>query len=1282
MLEVKRQRWMCTSKSIAVGALLIAIAGPICRGAEPLPPEVQDVLDRISDTRAGMFDAFDSSTLGSTASPAEMAATQNNWRHYYMTPELELNLTHEQRAELGAQYGRVTLLGRSRCNKTFPLGITGVEVIDVEGRPELTVTAVDPKSSAGPTLQVGDVIIGANGRLFPQWEDPRVPMGYAIAAAQTHSFGGKLTLYVGRDGKIETVHIHLPVSNGYSATWPYDCERSGQITDAALKYVIVHGDDTFWRDLFLMAVGDANAIAHVRDNLRKTPVSNCVSSNWHAGYKLISLCEYYQLTHDGQVLPAIRGIAKGLEDNQMVCGGWSHGPPGGYGVMNQVGQVCFIGLMLARECGVEIDPEVLARGAGLSGRFIGTYGAYGDHEPWVAKYGSHAPNDNGKVPQHAVLFHLLGEDAVARRSARRACYQYRTQLGGHAELIFSIAWTCVGAVFASEHEQRMQRDNLLWYYELARKPDGSLNCLGHTRYRRTTAALGMVLTLPGKRLRICGAPLRTKPLFPIETLGPARPVHAPPATHDATSPPANTPDKWDTLIAATATGYRQVPADQIEPDQQKTWYRPSFDDGAWPLSKADLKTGNGVLLRKRFHCDQAEYSALRVTLPAGLGGELYLNGVRIAAFDTFRVGAGVSVQTLDLGPRSAAALRKGENLLAARLEGGGRNAVTIDLAAGPGMKENRAIAPSPPDYGSNNRNGWVGSYEQHRQNIAWFYKGKSASQIARYLSFPDWMGAQATSQALASRGDEAIPLLRGLVEDSHAGMRVGAWDTIAAMNSKGMLSDELKEEFSTIAAERIATEAPEVAAALGQAAASMATGADLGKILLAIAAKPDVKSRQFAVNSARSSLTDHPELMVKVLRTVAASGLDHSTIRVLGGAMGGMSRYPALPESREGVKEIARVLDTISPDMRGMFTDGLMHGGLAVIDEQMDSQLEKTPHLVAGLCKCYSKVPYTDWPGWAFANLYLRREIYRLSADSTGEIRRAVEQLKRSDPGKGEAVRRDLPMTELLRWADVLDRTKGDAQSLQNEALRLAGSNDPYDRLVALSLVWPSHRTLAGESGRYHGRRNLEDVARLQDSAVRLAVAARAASHVDTNRPEHWMMIWQTALTLQDHPQFRPMTPLLARFFDEAAYRQRGTFMFRAIDIAATVAQTQVGTPGETPVLARGLSKTWSTASNNGWYTGTRDKLESLVKKLGERSAPSMREAILAQREWLTDAPRDERSASIQTPIIASTLRIHFAEITGANGGKRNLSCPCLPIWEEARFSTGFRSMPTCGFRV
>lgn len=36
--------------------------------------------------------------------------------------------------------------------------------------------------------------------------------------------------------------------------------------------------------------------------------------------------------------------------------------------------------------------------------------------------------------------------------------------------------------------------------------------------------------------------------------------------------------------------------------------------------------------------------------------------------------------------------------------------------------------------GTKNRNGWVGTYEQHRQAVAWFFEDRPAAEIARYLS--------------------------------------------------------------------------------------------------------------------------------------------------------------------------------------------------------------------------------------------------------------------------------------------------------------------------------------------------------------------------------------------------------------------------------------------------------------------------------------------------------------------------------------------------------------------
>jgi len=259
------QRTLPLVLCLAAGGLAVAAGEPARGTDDSLHPTVKAALDDVRLNRAGMYDVFKSSTLGKTAGPAEFAATQRNMRAHYMTPAPALELSEARKAELGARYGRVALFGRPRTGKAFALGITGAHVIDIEHGPELVVTSVEPNTPAAGALQVGDVILGANQRLFPEWEDPRVPIGYAIAAAQTKPFDGVLTLHIGRDGKFLPVQVNLPIDGGYSANWPYDCAKSKAVTDAALRYVIHSGDDTFWRNLFLMGAGDEKALAAVRD---------------------------------------------------------------------------------------------------------------------------------------------------------------------------------------------------------------------------------------------------------------------------------------------------------------------------------------------------------------------------------------------------------------------------------------------------------------------------------------------------------------------------------------------------------------------------------------------------------------------------------------------------------------------------------------------------------------------------------------------------------------------------------------------------------------------------------------------------------------------------------------------------------------------------------------------------------------------------------------------------------------------------------------------------------
>jgi hypothetical protein len=1173
--------------------------------APTLAPEVKEALAAVRNTQADVFDVFESSVLGKTATPAEFAATQRDWRAYYSQPAAQLSPA--DREALAAKVGKVTLIGRARAVAAFPLGILGAEVIDMEGRPELTVTAVTPDTpAAAGGLAVDDVIVAVNGRVIPEWEDPRVPMGYAIAAAQTKAFNGKLILQVGRDGKLLDITITLPIAAPYDEANPYACERSRQIAADAVAHVMKEGDDTFWMDLFLMACGDEQSIALVRDRLRKASTNETVGNNWVPGYTLISLCEYYLLTGDQEVLPAIRGHVRGLEKNQTRSGGWGHGVPGGYGIMNNVGQSCFIGLVLAEECGVEVDPEVMARAVKLTGRFIGSYGAYGDHAPGVARYATGgAPNENGQVCTRAVLFHLLGEEAVATRDARHTSYLYRSRMAGHAERIFAIAWSSVGAALAPAEDYKKYANNMLWFYELSRQRDGSLKNLAWNRYGRNTAAVGMTFAMADKRLRIAGASKGTKPLFPVASL-PAAPTPQP--QHVAAKPQPATPAPKVAWDVSTVTV---------------------------PPVKSATEMAETVLSLKD---DPKAYEQCRVTVPAQMAGELWLNGSCVAIFHKV-INHRQELQTLQLGRKATSLLRKGENKLALKwIAGAPLNKPTaLETAFAPAQAGGTQPVFHKADYGNNRTNGWSGTWEQHRQGVAWFFEGKSAKEIARYLAYPDWMGAQTAYQALASSGDEAIPLVKQLVADTHAGIRLGAWDAIAEMNTRKLLDTTTQQELATLAAARIATEDSAVGMALARAATPMAEGEALSKLLTGIARLEDIKARETAVDTAVARLKGQPELMVPVLRTVIAAKLSNNDIRALGNAMVNLSSVAKTPEARGALPEIAAVLDETSPDTRGMFSNGMMSGGLDVIDLQFDDQVEKTPQLVAGLSRCFAKVPDTDHPAWTFPNIYLRRLIYRLGPVSAAAIDKAVAGMAN---GGGELARPE-PLAELKAWSAALKKTRGEPAALRAEALRLAASKDPAERLVALSLVWPSDRNIGraplDRSGKF------ADTARLTEPADRLAVAAAAAKHFESNTTTHWLLIWETAKLFKDRPESSQVTASLGEFFDTVAYRKRGAFMFRAIDAALELAQARLAAPGgtDTPhVLARGLCKTYAMTSEGIYYARTQKQLQEMALSGLTSSPEAATEAATAIQAWLKESSAEEKAAMGIWPY-----RLNFAEV-------------------------------------
>jgi len=86
---------------------------------------------------------------------------------------------------------------------------------------QILITAVAKGSPADGILQVGDVILGVDGKAFTG--DARVQFAGAIAEAESEKGGGRFRVLRWREGKSEAAEMKLAVLGSYSATAPYDC---------------------------------------------------------------------------------------------------------------------------------------------------------------------------------------------------------------------------------------------------------------------------------------------------------------------------------------------------------------------------------------------------------------------------------------------------------------------------------------------------------------------------------------------------------------------------------------------------------------------------------------------------------------------------------------------------------------------------------------------------------------------------------------------------------------------------------------------------------------------------------------------------------------------------------------------------------------------------------------------------------------------------------------------------------------------------------------------------
>ncbi len=383
---------------------------------------------------------------------------------------------------------------------------------------QILVTRVHAGSPADGLLAEGDVILGVNGKPFDA--DARIQFGRALTEAEKTANKGLLRLIRWRKGKTAKVTLTLRVMGSYSATAPYDCEKSRAIFELGCRAIAKKGlprvsIPTDFNALALLASGRKQyrpmlaAYAKLVGETLKPPMWW-----WHYGYGNLFLAEYCLATKDSSALAALRETTLEVARFQSTVGTWghehrlTHGLLHGYGAMNQVGLILTIPMVLARKAGV-MHPAV-DRAIAKSAAFMRWYvdkGSlpYGDHKPWMDH------EDNGKNSMGAILYDLLGDREAATYFSRMATAAHAERENGHTGNFFNITWALLGVSRCGPNATGAYLRETAWYYDLARQWDGSFVHQGIPGTRRDsyrnwdcTGAYLLAYALGRKSLYITG----------------------------------------------------------------------------------------------------------------------------------------------------------------------------------------------------------------------------------------------------------------------------------------------------------------------------------------------------------------------------------------------------------------------------------------------------------------------------------------------------------------------------------------------------------------------------------------------------------------------------------------------------------------------------------------------------------------------------------------------------------------------------------------------------------
>ncbi|MCH7228711.1 DUF6288 domain-containing protein [Haloferula sp. A504] len=390
---------------------------------------------------------------------------------------------------------------------------------------EVKVSKIEKGSPADGLLKPGDVIVAAGGEKFS--ENARQEIAARIDEAESQANEGKLKLTL-KDGR--EVELKIEVLGTYAGTAPHDCAKTDAIVTKVADKLLETGK---YKDgqllvgwLGLMATGEDKYLDVVKKELPQQDWAKPSRADfeallrgekdmgyvgWYWGYALITLSEYFLMTGDESVLPAIETYALSLARGQDAAGTWGHRMAvptrgmrlPGYAHINQPSLSCLIGMTLAEKCGV--GGRELREAIDQSIAFFGTYvgeGAipYGVHDP-----NSRIFNNNGSSAMAGIAMAIRQKNDGAEFFSRQAAAAHDILETGHATYYFNVLWTPLGAAVAGPEVTQAFYDRSRWLHTLYRSWDHRFtHDGGESKAGNSPGSLLLAYCLPRRKLHITG----------------------------------------------------------------------------------------------------------------------------------------------------------------------------------------------------------------------------------------------------------------------------------------------------------------------------------------------------------------------------------------------------------------------------------------------------------------------------------------------------------------------------------------------------------------------------------------------------------------------------------------------------------------------------------------------------------------------------------------------------------------------------------------------------------